>query len=151
MQRKRAASRILLADGVLILIVALIHFIATPHVMKFLAEQVPAKTLGNVEPPFLLGFLLTGVLLVPLGISTVHASFGIARGERWARLVVGYNTAAFAALPILLAVVMRREFLHARLFALAVSLVVLVALSMVGALALARESPANQTEAAGAR
>ena len=84
MDRSAMAARILKTDGVLLLVVALIHFAATPFALHFVSSQSTPEAFVQIGPPFLLSFIVVGILLVPIGLSTVYSADSFRRGERWA-------------------------------------------------------------------
>jgi hypothetical protein len=59
------AARILKIDGTLLLVVALIHFAATPFAVRFVSSQSTPEAFVQIGPPFLLSFIVVGILLVP--------------------------------------------------------------------------------------
>jgi hypothetical protein len=63
--RNALAARILKVDGILLLVVAAFHFIATPLALRFISSQSTPEAYAQIKPPFLLSFIVVGVLLVP--------------------------------------------------------------------------------------
>lgn len=100
MDRSALAARILKTDGVLLLVVALIHFAATPFALRFVSSQSTPEAFVQIEPPFLLSFSVVGILLVPIGLSTVYCAESFRRGERWARVICGFNALGVFPLPV---------------------------------------------------
>jgi hypothetical protein len=94
MDRSALAARILKADGVLLLVVALIHFAATPFALCFVSSQSTPEAFVQIGPPFLLSFIVVGILLVPIGLSTIYSADSFRRGEPWARAICGFNALA---------------------------------------------------------
>jgi len=76
------AERVFRVAGVLILVVAGIHLLATPLFGRFMAEAVGSKAWKVVGPPSLLSFIVLGILLLPVGAG----AFAVAPAlqERWA-------------------------------------------------------------------
>jgi hypothetical protein len=138
MDRNALAARILKFDGVLLLVVAVIHFAATPFALGFVASQSSPESYAQIKPPFLLSFVLVGVLLLPVGLSTFYCAEFIRRGQRWARTVCYFNAVAILLLPLSLVLFMPARYFRAILFATAATLVWLVAISMVVPLMLAK-------------
>jgi hypothetical protein len=89
MHRSALAARILKIDGILLLVVAMIHFAATPYVLRFVSSQSTPEAFAQIKPPFLLSFILVGVLLLPIGLSTVYCANSFRSGERWYRKPLG--------------------------------------------------------------
>ena len=84
----RRASIALVCCGGLLVVVAVIHFAATPLIRDAVlgAIAIPAQR-AYVEGPFLLNHLVVGSLLAAVGITTVYAARALARGERWSWIV----------------------------------------------------------------
>jgi hypothetical protein len=131
-QRSKVALLFQLVGAVL-LVVAGIHFAVTGGLTHALLDgHVDAGAARIVRQSFLLNHLVVGVLLVPVGLATMFAAGGIARGEPLARRVAWSNTLAILALPVVLVAVMGREELFGGgPFTVAVVLVVLAAGAMV--------------------
>ena len=92
MDRSALAARILKTDGVLLLVVALIHFAATPFALRFVSSQSTPEAFVQIGPPFLLSFIVVGILLVPIGLSTVYCAEGNAgRGSSVASMLSGFS------------------------------------------------------------
>lgn len=67
MDRNALASAILKFGGILLPVVAVIHFAATPFVLGFVASQSSPESFPQIKPLFLLSFIVVGVLLIPIG------------------------------------------------------------------------------------
>ena len=130
MDRSALAARILKTDGVLLLVVALIHFAATPFALRFVSSQSTPEAFVQIGPPFLLSFIVVGILLVPIGLSTVYSADSFRRGERWARTICGFNALGVFLLPVALVMIMPARYFRAILFLVAATLVWIVAISM---------------------
>ena len=130
MDRSALAARILKADGVLLLVVALIHFAATPFALRFVSSQSTPEAFAQIGPPFLLSFIVVGILLVPIGLSTVYSADSFRRGERWARVICAFNALGVFLLPVALVMIMPARYFRAIPFLVAATLVWIVAISM---------------------
>ena len=106
--RNALAARILKLDGILLLLVAVIHFAATPFALGFVAGQSSPESYAQIKPPFLLSFVLVGVLLLPIGLSTFYCAEFIRRGQRWARTICYFNTVGILLLPLSLGKLLKR-------------------------------------------
>jgi hypothetical protein len=84
MNRRAISARILVAEGVLPLIVAAIHLLIIPVLRDTLVRRLSAPDFQFVWPPLVLAFVVLGILLVPLTLSTIYCASGVRRGERWA-------------------------------------------------------------------
>src|ERR1700678_299273 len=101
MDRHALAARVLKVDGILLLVVAAIHLVATPLALNFISSQPTAAAYAQIKPPFLLSFVVVGILLIPVG-STFFCSDSLCRGESWARTICCFNAVSvLAACPSL--------------------------------------------------
>src|SRR5215469_17259079 len=141
MDRQALAAGILKTDGTLLLIVAAIHFAATPFALRFVSSQSAPEAFAQLKPPFLLSFILVGVLLLPIGLSTVYCADFFRRGERWARTICGFNALGVLLLPVVLVAIMPARYFRAILFLIAATLVWIVAISMTVPLVIGKRSP----------
>jgi hypothetical protein len=78
----------------------------------------------------LLSFIVVGILLVPIGLSTVYCADSFRRGEHWARVICGFNALGVFLLPVALVMIMPARYFRAILFLVAATLVWIVAISM---------------------
>ena len=124
-------SRILLIDGVLLIIVAFIHILSTPLISKWLTRELSSEAVANISPPFLLDHLVVGVLLIPFGVSTIYSAAGVRSGQRWARIIAMTNAVAVLSLPVLLILLMGLDYFTAIPFLIASILITLVGFSMI--------------------
>lgn len=85
----------------------------------------------QIEPPFLLTFIVVGVLLLPVGLSTVYCADSIRRGQRWARTICCFNALSVLLLPLALVLIMPARYFRAIPFAIAATLIWIVAISMI--------------------
>ena len=138
MDRSALAARVLKTDGILLLIVAVIHFGATPYVLRFVSSHTTPETFAQIEPPFLLSFILVGVLLLPLGLCTVYCADPLKQGEHWARVICGFNVLGVILLPVVLVLTMPARYFRAIPFLVASALIWIVAISMTVALVVKR-------------
>ena len=138
MDRNALAARILQIDGILLLAVAIIHFAATPFALRFVSSQSSPESYAQIGPPFLLSFVLIGVLLLPVGLSTFYCAEHIRRGQRWARTICYFNAVGVLLLPLSLVLFMPARYFRAILFVTAATLVWLVAISIVVSLMLVK-------------
>jgi hypothetical protein len=138
MERNALAAGIMKIDGILLLLVAVIHFAATPLALRFVSSQSSPEAYAQIEPPFLLSFIVVGVLLLPVGLSTVYCADPIRRGQRWARTICCFNALGVLLLPVALILTMPARYFRATLFVIAATLVWIDAISMTVPLMLAR-------------
>ena len=130
MDRYVLAARILKIDGILLLLVAVIHFAATPLALGFVSSQSTPEAFAQIRPPFLLSFIVVGVLLLPVGLSTAYCAYFFSQGQHWARMICGFNAVSVLLLPVALMVIMPIKYFRATPFLIAATLVWIVAISM---------------------
>lgn len=117
-------------QGWLIVVVAAIHLSATPLVRGFVAGQVNAQQMAMIWPPFALSFVVLGILLIPIGLSTVYCARGIRRRESWAWVIAMMNALAVLTLPVALLLIMDPVYFRAVPFLVASILITAVGVSM---------------------
>ena len=139
MNRRVLASWVIWTVGILLLVVAAIHLAVTPLLKKAVLDSVLTPTmLPLVTPPFLLNHVVVGILLVPLGLVTLHSAAGIRSGERWAWVVSWSVGAALPSLPVALVLIMRGGPFDAVPFRVAEILITISAVAMPAVLIWAR-------------
>jgi len=134
-QLARRASRLTQATRILLVLLGIIHLVATPFLIGWVRRQ-----LSPVEPDaavlavaaLRLNHMLTGILLLPLGISTFWAGKNLEHG--WGFRLALMNAITLLCFPILLVIIMPRASLDAPLFRFAI--LVLIAACLVQVLAL---------------
>ncbi len=129
--RRLLVSRVLFVDGIVLLVVAAIHLLALPHLRQWMAHSLPPSAFRSFSPPFLLNHIVAGILLLPLAVSTLCCASGIREGAGWARVITAANGLALLTLPVILALLMGREYFTAVPFLVAAVLITLVSLSMI--------------------
>lgn len=130
MDKRTISARILTVQGILILVVAAIHLAVTPLLRSTLAAQLSAADFEFAWPPFVLSFVVMGVLLIPVGVCTLLCASGIRAGESWSWRVGITNALTVLSLPFVLLIVMNSQYFKALPFLVASILITLVGLSM---------------------
>jgi hypothetical protein len=125
------ASRILIVEGILLLLVAAIHMLVIPELRSVFARLLTPGDFQFVWPPFLLNHAVVGILLVPLGLSTLYCASGIRSGQRWSWRVGITNALTILTLPLALVLIMDRHYFSALPFLIATILITAVGLSMI--------------------
>ncbi len=121
-------ARLLRGSGVLLLLLGVVHLVATPHIASLIHNSTSSKAAEQLTPPMLLNHVLVGVLLLPLGYLTFYAAPHSAARARWAQVIVRTTAVTVAMLPLaLLALMGKRYYLDAPLFVIGVALVVAAA------------------------
>src|SRR4029077_17997123 len=124
--------RLLRGSGLLLLLLGIVHLVATPHIAALIRHSVSQGTADNLIPPMLLNHILVGVLLLPLGYLTVYAAPHAVNGASWAKVVVRTTALSFATLPFALFALMgTRYYLDAPLFVLGSALTVIIAVTLL--------------------
>jgi hypothetical protein len=118
----RWAPRLTQAIGVLLILLGIIHLIATPFLIGWLSQQLRSDHLSLAIAAMRLNHILVGILLLPLGVSTFWS--GRALGQAWALRLAGLNALTLVCLPVLLVTTMPVESLDAPLFRLAIFVVI---------------------------
>jgi len=131
MNKLLIASRVLIAEGILLLLVAAIHLLAIPLLRSTFLRILSPKAFQFVWPPFLLNHAVVGILLIPLGLSTLYCASGVRSSERWSWRVGITNALTILSLPVVLVVVMERRYFSALPFLIASILITAVGLSMI--------------------
>jgi len=142
--RRRVAVHFLRAVGALLVILGVVHLVATPHI-PLLLRGSPRAVYQQAVGPTLLNHVLVGILLLPLGYTTWLAASARERRDGWAKRVLVINTVVVFAMPITVAVFMRRpEYYRAPLFLTGVGLVAVIAVLVGLAIWLSAASPISE-------
>lgn len=122
----RCAAGLTRATGVLLILLGVIHLIATPFFIGWSSRALRPSEAPLVMAGMRLNHMLVGILLIPLGISTYWAAAALQ--EKWGFRLAVINAGTVLCLPILLVKIMPLQSLNAPLFRLAI-LVLLLACS----------------------
>jgi|HubBroStandDraft_6_1064221.scaffolds.fasta_scaffold00225_17 hypothetical protein len=125
------APRLTQATGILLILLGVIHLIATPFLIGWSSRQLRSEHASLVIAAMRLNHILVGILLIPLGLSTFWS--GKALEQSWALRLATVNAIVLLCLPVLLVTTMPVESLDAPLFRLAI--LVVIAACLVQALA----------------
>jgi hypothetical protein len=144
MRSQEVAAVFLRAVGVLLVVLGVVHTIATPHIRDLLGDS-SSEVYQRAVGPTLLNHVLMGILLLPLGYTTWLAAAAQNRNAAWARRVLMVNGIVLLTLPICLAIFMRRpEYYTAPLFLTGVILVTLISLLTIVAAWMIRRGAAGE-------
>ncbi len=125
-------TRLLRGGGVLLILLGVVHLVATPHIAKLIQDLASPGAAEILTPPMLLNHVLVGILLLPLGYLTFYAAPHSAARARWAQVIVRTTAITVATLPVALLVLMsKRSYFDAPLFFVAVALVVAAAVTLL--------------------
>jgi hypothetical protein len=140
MSSQKVAERFLRLIGLLLVLLGVVHSIATPHIPQLLNGS-PRRVYQQAVGPTLLNHVLVGILLLPLGFTTWLAAAPEENARPWARRVLMMNAAVVFTLPISVVVFMRQpQYYKAPLFLTGVGLVALISLLMIAATVLLMKS-----------
>ena len=136
--------RLLRGSGLLLLLLGIVHLVATPHIADLIRNSASTSAADNLIPPMLLNHILVGVLLLPLGFLTFYAA---PHSDRWAQAVVRTTAVTVASLPLTLLWLMGVRYFDAPLFVVGFLLVVAASLTLLLA-AFTRPRTTGSTETA---
>ena len=140
MRLQKIAAGFLRVVGVLVVVLGLVHLVATPHIPALLKGS-PRQVYQQAVGPTLLNHVLVGILLLPLGYTTWLAAAASGRAEPWAKRVLVVNAVVLLTLPVSIAVFMRQPEYHTSLlFVTGVGMVLIISLLMLAATCLLMRS-----------
>src|SRR2546429_2947946 len=123
-----ARVRLLRGSGLLLLLLGIVHLVATPHIAALIRHSVSQSSADNLIPPMLLNHILVGLLLLPLGFLTFYAA---PYSDRWAHAIVRTIALTVATLPLTLLALMGVRYFDAPLFVLGAALVFAAAATLL--------------------
>jgi hypothetical protein len=122
----------MVVQGALLILVAIIHLAMTPEIASIVARNTSAKAFAFLWPPYALDHIVVGILLFPLGISTMLCASGVARGDRSLRRIASVNAIAVLCLPLAVVLAVPREtLLGAPAFLAATAILIVTGLWML--------------------
>jgi hypothetical protein len=136
--------RLLRGSGLLLLLLGVVHLVATPHIATLIRHSVSTGAADNLIPPMLLNHILVGLLLLPLGFLTFYAA---PHSDRWAQVIVRTTALTVATLPLTLLALMGVRYFDAPLFVVGFLLVVAASVTLLLA-AFTRPSTTGSAETA---
>ena len=136
--------RLLRGSGLLLLLLGIVHLVATPHIATLIRHSVSQDAADNLIPPMLLNHILVGLLLLPLGFLTFYAA---PHPDRWAQAIVRTTAVTVATLPLTLLWLMGVRYFDAPLFVVGFLLVVAASVTLL----LAAFTRARTTDSAATR
>ncbi len=131
MNRRYFVSKILLIDGILMILVAFVHLFSTPLIAKWLTRELTPETLASISPAFLLNHIIVGILLIPFGVSTLYSAIGVRAGQAWARGIAMTNAISVLIMPLLIVWLMGTQYFSAPIFLFAAIVMTVVGVTMV--------------------
>ncbi|MBI5022154.1 MAG: hypothetical protein HZB59_12025 [Ignavibacteriales bacterium] len=129
--RNDILSRILLINGIILILLSLVHLLETPIVSQWLTGQLTEESISKISPITLFNHILIGMLLIPFGISTMFSAAGIRVGQKWARAIAYTNSIVIIIVPLTVYVVMGSFYFDNYLSIIATSMITIAGLSML--------------------
>jgi hypothetical protein len=135
MSRRILVSRVLVAQGALLIVVAVIHLVMTAEISSIVARNTTPKAFAFLWPPYALDHVVVGILMTAVGGSTILCASGVRDGVHRAWWIALVNALAVLCLPAALALMIDAQyFLTAPPFLVASVLVTILGLSMAAPL-----------------
>lgn len=125
------ATRSLTVAGVILIIVAGIHLAVAPELRSLFLRDIPNNAGQFWIAPFMLNHVVVGILLFPIGLSTLFAASAARRQSTLARNIALVNALSILALPIVLVLIMGTAYFQAAPFLIATILITVAALIML--------------------
>lgn len=131
MNRRSVVARILMLDGILLIVVAVLYFLLTDRAIKWLAYKLTPEQYSEVSPQFVVNHIAVGILLIPLALSTFYCAWGVRKGQHWSRVVSVINGLSILSLPAVLSWFMGVQYYGSILFLLATVLIIVIGITML--------------------
>jgi hypothetical protein len=123
--------RLLRGSGVLLILLGLVHLVATPHISQLIHQLALPDAAALLTPPMLLNHILVGLLLLPLGYLTFYAAPHAAASAKWAQIIVRTTALSVATMPLVLLALMGTRYFGAPMFVLGTILVMAAAVTLL--------------------
>jgi hypothetical protein len=134
MSTQNVAAKFLRGIGALIVLLGIVHLVATPHIPHLLDAMSTREAYSFAWGPTMLNHVLVGILLIPLGFTTWLASSSRNVLQSWARQVLIVNAIVFLTVPLSIVAFMRDPaYYDAPLFVTGVALVVILSVMTIAA------------------
>ena len=91
MDRNPLSGQMLTICGILLSMVAIIHFPSAPLALRPVSSQSSTEEFGQIGPLFLLSFIAVGMRLLSVGLSLAYCAGSIRRGQGWARTICSFR------------------------------------------------------------
>jgi hypothetical protein len=134
MNGPRWPANVLRVSGALLMVLGVIHLAATSHIPPLLDAMRTTQVYALARGATLLNHVMTGILLLPMGLSTWVASSTFHLRQPWARTVLTVNSLAILCAPISIILFMGdTAYLWAPLFFTGVCLATMIPVLMLTA------------------
>lgn len=124
-------SRILLVDGILLIVIAFVYIFGTPLIRKWLTGDFTSDAISTISSIELINNIVTGMLLIPFGVSTIFAAAGVRVGQHWARAIAITNSLVIIAVPLALQIILKVNHSTSTLLVFASGMITVIGLSML--------------------
>jgi hypothetical protein len=143
-RRRVLAARMLPVQGVLLIVVAIIHLVMTAEIGRIVAMNTTPQTFDFLWPPYELDHIVVGVLLFAVGLIAMLCAGGIRDGDRRIWRIALVNALGVLVLsPAVALTVGLRYFAQAPAFLIAAVVLAIVGLWMTAPLLLIRRDSAG--------
>ena len=149
MNRRNIVARILIVDGLLLLVISALYFLLTNSATEWLEARLSPLEKPEVEPIFRMNHIAVGILLVPLALTTFYCAWGVKKGQHWSRVVSCINGISILSLPAILSWFMGSQYYGSILSLMATLLIVLIGITMLVPLVWFPKDPVESTHHAG--
>jgi len=94
---KPTPSKVVIAQGALLILVAIIHLVMTGEIAQIVARNTTPKAFRLIWPPYALDHFVVGILLLLVGVSTLLCASGM--DDVRIRRIALFNGLAVLCLP----------------------------------------------------
>ena len=131
MNRRSFVARIVMIDGVVLLIVAAVYLALASAAAGWIEPRISPLEKPNIMPVFLFNHIAVGILLLPLAVTTLYSSWGVRKGQQWSRLISLINGLSVLTLPAVLYWLMGEQYSGSIVFLLESILMVVVGVTLL--------------------
>ena len=126
------AARMLVIQGSLLIVVAVIHLVMTEEIGRIVAYNTTPSAFRFLWPPYALDHVTVGILLLALGLMAIVSAGGIRAGEKRAWWIALVNAFAILSLsPAIALTVGLRYFAQAPAFLIAAAILAVLGVWML--------------------
>lgn len=131
MNRRGFVARIVMIDGIVLLVVAAVYLALTSSAATWIEPRISPLEKPNIEPVFLFNHIAAGILLLPLALTTLYSAWGVRKGQQWSRLVCLINGLGVLVLPAILYWLMGEQYSGSFVLLLQSVLMIAVGITML--------------------
>jgi len=131
-QARSLAARMMVIQGLLLIVVAIIHLVMTQEIGRIVASNTAPGAFRFLWPPYALDHVTVGILLLALGLLAIVCAGGVRAGERRAWWIALVNALAILSLsPAIAMTVGLRYFAEAPAFLIAAAIIAILGVWML--------------------